>query len=217
MINYLFMRNSKTSQKRVFFANPESIRNKGGRIIAISQKLLDENGKATGKYYCYEALKPYKDRIAFVYYFNDFYTAIDSRNPVFNHNNNDTFICVEGNTDTLNAVTYGFTECYGVLRRFNLTTLPDIPENAKRIVFVRDSNESLEDLIERIIKKYDYEIFNNVAIYTFGMELTGFSDFSDWTDNSEIESNEELIWFLFNNCTHLNSKLKEAGKSIGVA
>lgn len=219
MDNYLIGRSAKP--KKQYHYNLQSILDKGGTLLPLSVDGLKKYGDLTGKYFDFEALKPYSDRLFYSEIYKNPTVLLDKTKATFNKNEaNQYFIC-EGITDVFSCISQGYDKDYGIIFRYNVGCLPDIPADAKRIIFVSDNDESQDDLIQRIINKYDKELFKKIAFYQFSMDKTGFKDSSDinfkdiseFNDNSEIESNEELIDYILANKTHLNKELLRASKT----
>lgn len=219
MCNYLIGRSAKP--KKTFHYSLESIQKAGGVLTPLTALNLKRYADLSEKHFSIEKLRPYADRLFYSEIYKNPTLLLDKTKPIFNRNGSNQYWIVEGITDVLNLITYGYDNDYGIIFRYNVGCLPDIPAAAGRLIFISDNDESQDDLIQRIINKYDKELFKKIAFYQFSMDKTGFKDSSDinfkdiseFNDNSEIESNEELIEYIIANKTHLNKELLRASKT----
>ncbi len=181
----------------------ENHKNKGYEIFEISPELFKEYYNLSSKSFDFKNLEPYKGSIFFSKNKSNLNLLIDRRNPVYNRNNKEFYLCPEGNTDALALVSFGFDKDYGILKRFNLTSLPSLPENAKTVLFIRDKEETKEQLTDRILRKYTDLELSKVKFLTIGSEYFGSQDISDFLENSVIDTNEEILKVIIKNSKEL--------------
>lgn len=178
--------------------------------LILGRDTLKEWYETTGQGFDYANIEYYKSNFHFgkgkgkagsVYCQNDcLYLLFDKSVKVYNRLGNTTLLCAEGNTDALMLISAGVDKEYGVLKRENLQTLPkveDIPEYTKEIIFIRDSDESFDELKEKLIKKgYMLLVDAGLVIFTIGYETHHKKDISEslygaYDDN--FEHNLEII------------------------
>lgn len=176
----------------------------------LGRDTLQEWYDKTGQGFDYANIEYYKSNFHFgkgkgkagnVYCQNDcLYLLFDKSEKVYNRLKNTTLLCAEGNTDALMLISAGVDKEYGVFKRENLQTLPkveDIPEYIKEIIFIRDSDESFEELKAKLIKKGYMELVDaGLVIFTIGYETLHKKDISEclysaYDDN--FEHNLEII------------------------
>ncbi|PKL77931.1 MAG: hypothetical protein CVV25_13190 [Ignavibacteriae bacterium HGW-Ignavibacteriae-4] len=194
--NYFFARGGKCKKdgtKSRFHTNFKRQEEYGYENKEISQELFIEYYKLSGKNFIYENLLPYKKYIFLSKKNDDIFLLIDKRNPTYNINNSDFYLCPEGHTDALTLASCGYDKDYGILIRSNLKTLPIIPKGAKRILFIRDKEESESDLKNKMFTKYTDQELSGIEILTIGSEILGSYDISEFIENSILESHEDIM------------------------
>lgn len=193
--------------------------------LILGRDTLKEWYDTTGQGFDYANIEYYKSNFHFgkgkgkagnVYCQNDcLYLLFDKSKKVYNRLKNTTLLCAEGNTDALMLISAGVDKEYGVLKRENLQTLPkveNIPEYTKEIIFIRDSDESFDELKEKLIKKgYMQLVDAGLVIFTIGNETHHKKDISDclygaYEDN--FEHNLEIINDLLTQKTPIFNTIK---------
>lgn len=178
--------------------------------LSLNRKILQKWYDTTGQGFDYANIEYYKSNFHIgngkgkagnVYCQNDcLYLLFDKSVKEYNRLKNPILLCAEGNTDALALISAGVDKDYGVLKRENLQTVPelkDIPEYTKEIIFIRDSDESFEELKAKLIKKGFMQLVDvGVSIYTIGNETLHKKDISEclysaYDDN--FEHNLEII------------------------
>lgn len=178
--------------------------------LILDRDTLKEWYDTTGQGFDYANIEYYKSNFHFgkgkgkagnVYCQNDcLYLLFDKSVKVYNRLKNTTLLCAEGNTDALALISSGVDKPFGVLKRENLQTVPkveDIPEYTKEIIFIRDSDESFDELKAKLIKKGFMQLVDaGVSIYTIGNETLRKKDISEclysaYEDN--FEHNLQII------------------------
>ena len=178
--------------------------------FTLDRNVLQDWYDKTGQGFDYANIEYYKSNFHFgkgkgkagkVYCQNDcLYLLFDKSLKVYNRLKNTTLLCAEGNTDALALISSGVDKPFGVLKRENLQTVPkveDIPEYTKEIIFIRDSDESFDELKAKLIKKGFMQLVDaGVSIYTIGNETLRKKDISEclysaYEDN--FEHNLQII------------------------
>ncbi|MCB9221541.1 MAG: VapE family protein [Candidatus Kapaibacterium sp.] len=178
--------------------------------VTLNRDVLKDWYDATSQGFDYANIESYKDCFLFgigkgksnsaYCQKGSLYLLFDKSIKVYNRLNNTTLICAEGNTDALALISSGIDKYYGVLKRESLQTIPnleDIPNYTKEIIFIRDEDESKEDLNNKLQKKgYMKLVEDGVLLFTIGYETLQKKDISecfyDAYDNN-FELNLEII------------------------
>ena len=189
----------KVGSKNRYCTSLEDQERFGYEIKEISKVLLKEYFNKSKKNFDYENLNHYKEFIYFSEYGDNLNLLIDRRNTKYNRNNCTSYICPEGHTDALALVSSGIDDKFGVLIRYNITSLPDIPENATSILFIRDPNETEQQLIKRIRSKYSPSHLKKIDLMSIGSEILGEIDISEFLDSQKFSSSIDLSNFLIKN------------------
>lgn len=200
--------------------------------LELNEDVLNQWYNSTSQGYDFANIEPYRSSIHFGRgkgKYNNGYTTKDclylcfeKSRRIYNRLKKPILLCPEGNTDALSLVSIGADKHYGILKRDNLQTVPkveDIPKYTEEIIFLRDSDESLNELEEKLIKKgYMHLVDAGVSIYTIGNETLQKKDISecfyDAYDNN-FELNLEIINdLLLQKTSILNNTKKNKVKSI---
>lgn len=183
--------------------------------LTLNNDVLKDWYELTGQGFDFANIEVYKDAFQFgkgkgksksAYCQNgSLYLLFDKSVRIYNRLSNTTLLCAEGNTDALALISAGVDKHYGILKRENLKTLPkleDIPSYVKEIIFIRDSNESLEDLKDKIFKNgYMQLVETGITLFTIGNETHHKKDISECLYSSfddNFEHNLEIINDLLN-------------------
>lgn len=200
--------------------------------LELNEDVLNQWYNSTSQGYDFANIEPYRSSIHFGrgkgkynngYTTKDYlYLCFEKSTRIYNRLKKPVLLCPEGNTDALSLVSIGADKHYGILKRDNLQTVPkveDIPKYTEEIIFLRDSDESLNELEEKLIKKgYMHLVDAGVSIYSIGNETLQKKDISecfyDAYDNN-FELNLEIINdLLLQKTSILNNTKKNKVKSI---
>ena len=111
------------------------------------------------------------------------YLCFDKSVRIYNRLKKPILLCPEGNTDALSLVSIGADKHYGILKRDNLQTVPsidDIPDHIEEIIFLRDKDETKEELTKKLEKKeYRKLVERGIKISTVGVEAIKKKDISE--------------------------------------
>ena len=151
--------------------------------IELSEEVLKKWYDSTGQGFDFANIDPYRTSFHFGkgkgkygkgYTTKDgLYLCFDKSVKIYNRLKKTILLCPEGNTDALCLVSIGAGKHYGILKRDNLQTVPsieDIPDYTEEIIFLRDEDETEEELIRKLEKKgYRKLVERGVKISTVGM------------------------------------------------
>jgi len=145
------------------------------------------------------------------------YLLFDKNTRVYNRLKNPVLLCPEGNTDALALVSAGCDRHYGILKRDNLNSIPnldEIPDYTEQIIFLRDADESHEQLEEKLLDK-GYKLLSDrgIGLFTVGSEQYSGKDISECLHGAfdeNYEENEKILQGILLNKTPLLGSKKQS-------
>jgi putative DNA primase/helicase len=127
---------------------------------------------------------------------------------IYNPNNKNDFLHVEGRTDYLTALEHGLDNYYGIVSEFNKTS--KIICFGKTHIFVMDSDDFEESIKRRL--KHDNEIEAK-----FIQLPSKYNDLSDYFNNGECKKNDILKLINSTNSVKIKASNREAPGTISIS
>jgi hypothetical protein len=114
-------------------------------VKKVTQNDLDKISECLNKKY---SIETFKKADAFICQ-NPYGIAFLDGNLVYNPNNKDNIVCVEGRTDYLTAIEIGMDNEFGIISLYNKQSKLKI-ESYKKYFFIMDKDNTIDNLKSRI-------------------------------------------------------------------